>query len=162
MRWLFASLLLVALAGGIGADEKKEAPKFKPSEAEQTLLDLLNKERMKEKLPPLKVNPLLFKIAAAHAANMAKQKKMEHKLDGKTPGQRALAAGYDYRFIGENLGWSDGPAPLTDVHTSWMKSKIHRDNILGKNFQEVGLGIAKDDKGEYYYVQVFGMLKKKR
>ncbi len=129
------------------------AKKFELSELEKELLQLTNEERKKEKLPPLKANPLLFKVARAHAANMAKQGKMEHNLDGKTPGQRLKQAGYKYGFSGENI--ASGDYPLAVVMKAWMESAGHRKNILGKNFTEIGLGIVKDPKGVPYFAQVF-------
>jgi uncharacterized protein YkwD len=36
-----------------------------------------------------------------------------------------------------------------------MKSKIHRDNILNAKYDEIGIGLATDDKGDTYYAQVF-------
>jgi uncharacterized protein YkwD len=128
---------------------------------EQTLVDLINKERMKEKLPPLQPNPILCKAARAHSANMAKQGKMEHILDGKTPGQRVLAAGYDYGKVAENIAMSDVPnPPLPAIVKDWMESKSHRANILGDKVTETGLGIATNDKGEAYFTQVFARPRK--
>jgi uncharacterized protein YkwD len=121
---------------------------------------MTNKELANEKLPPLQVNATLFKVARAHAANMAKKGEMNHVLDGLNPAKRALAAGYDYSEIGENIASSDG-APLADIMQGWMKSKVHRENILRPGFREIGFGIAKNDKGDIYYAQVFGTLKKK-
>ncbi len=43
---------------------KPEAAKFEITKNEQTLLDLLNKERADKKLPPLRPHPLLFKAGA--------------------------------------------------------------------------------------------------
>src|SRR5262249_51644965 len=56
----------------------KEEPKVAPTDAERKLVDLVNLERQKQKLPPLKVVPLLSQTARAHATNMAKQGKMAH------------------------------------------------------------------------------------
>ena len=39
----------------------------------------------------------------------------------------------------------------------WMNSKVHRENILEPAFAEVGIGVARNDKGEMYYTQDFGM-----
>src|SRR5438128_8340512 len=107
-----AAVLLAAyfcFRGASLADTKDKA-EFKISEDEQTIVDLTNKARAKEKLSPLKPNEALFKAARAHSANMAKQQKMEHVLDDKNPSDRAKAAGYKYSFIGENnaagKGWS--------------------------------------------------------
>jgi uncharacterized protein YkwD len=164
---LAAALVLAARpAGAEDKKDKKEEPKFKLTADEQTLVDLLNKARAREKLPALEVSPLLTKIARAHSANMAKQGKMAHMLDGKGVAQRADDAGYDYRKIGENVAYTedgtdeDGKpdrVPPADVHRDWMKSKSHRKNILEPKYREVGLGIARTPKGKAYYTQVFGV-----
>ncbi len=149
-------VFLLAVSFAIGEDDR-----FDMSRDERTLLDLLNKEREKEKLPPLRPQGLLFKAARGHSANMAKQEKLEHVLDGKTPGQRVLAAGYDYGKVSENIAVSDSEkAPLTMIVKSWMESKTHRDNLLSDKVTETGLGIAKSEKGEVYFTQVFARPRK--
>src|SRR5437588_11960924 len=104
MRQIYFILILLALASGGAAQE----PKFKLSDEEQKLLDLTNAERKKKDLPPLKANPTLTKVARAHAANMAKQGKMEHILDGKNPYERIKESGYKFRLAAENIARSQG------------------------------------------------------
>jgi uncharacterized protein YkwD len=161
-RLFFAAFLLflATWSAPLRGVEQKEKPKFEMSEEEKTLLELTNKERAKEKLMPLETNPLLFKLAREHSANMVKQEKMDHVLDGKNPADRARDAGYDYLNIAENLATAEN-TPLSDVMKGWMESKIHRDNILSKDVTQIGLGIARTEKGVYYYTQVFGRPKKK-
>jgi uncharacterized protein YkwD len=38
---------------------------------------------------------------------------------------------------------------------AWMESKLHRENILGPNYTDIGLGTARDQNGQIYYTQVF-------
>lgn len=153
---LFALLLILPAAA-----DKKEAVDVEMTKDEKTLMEAINKQRAKKKLPALRANALLFKVARAHSANMAKQSKMEHVLNGKDPGERLLAAGYDYGKVSENLAMSDGPgAPLSEVVKGWMDSKIHRENLLSDRITETGLGIAKNDKGEVYYTQIFARPRK--
>jgi uncharacterized protein YkwD len=167
-RLLFACGLILTLSLTVSqADEKakvknsKLPAKVKMKADEKQLFDLLNAARAKEKLPALVPNPVLFKLARDHSANMAKQKKMAHELDGKKVKDRAKAASYDYRYIGENVAWSEDQPEMKEIHEGWMKSKGHRENILKEPYREVGLGIAKSSKGEYYFTQVFGVLRKK-
>src|SRR6266851_5402518 len=87
----------------LAADDKKEKPKFELTDDEKTLLELTNKERANEKLPPLEVNPILFKMARDHSANMAKKGEMKHVLDGKNPADRAKDSGYVYAQLAENV-----------------------------------------------------------
>jgi uncharacterized protein YkwD len=157
IRSSIALSLLVLAAPFLAADNQKETAKFEMTKDEKTLMDLLNKERAKKKLPALKPNPLLFQAARAHAANMAKQGKMEHELDGKNPSQRVSATGYNWGRVSENLAIDEGETPrLPEIVKCWMESKTHRENLLDNKVSETGLGIARNDKGETYYAQVFG------
>jgi uncharacterized protein YkwD len=127
------------------------------------MLELTNKERAKEKLPPVKPNPVLFKVARAHSANMAKHEMQEHVLDGKTPADRAKEGGYNWEpgFLGENVG--HGFDSKREKHTIeqmvdwWMHSRAHREVLMKKEFTEVGFGIVKSKKGDTYYTQLFAM-----
>ena len=140
------------------ADPPKEKAEFKLTDDEQAVLDATNAERKKEKLEPLTADPKLTEAARAHAANMAKLSKLDHTLDEKTFEDRVKATGYKYRALGENIAWNQ-PAPK-DVVESWMKSEGHRKNILNAEYTQIGVAVAKNDKGEPYWVQVFGSPKK--
>lgn len=167
MKRTLLSLLLLA-SPLLAADDKKETPKlaatpFEMTKKERKLFELVNKERAKADLPALRPHPLLFKAARAHAANMAKQRKMEHNLDGKRPAQRVEETGYDWGKVAENLITADQTdVPLKKIVKGWMDSKIHRENILLKDINETGLGIATNAKGEIYYAQVFARQRKRR
>jgi len=148
------TLLVLVLASR--ADEKKEPAKLELSEEEKTLLELTNQERAKEKLPPLKVNPLLCQAARGHSANMIKKGVMDHVLDGKSPKQRAKDAGYVPSVIAENLYWGEKNEKVPDAVKWWMKSPTHRVNILHNEFTEIGLGIVRLDKDRLVLTQLFG------
>jgi uncharacterized protein YkwD len=158
------SVLAVICSIGLcptGTADTKGKSTFEISDDEQAILDLTNKARKKEKLPPLKASEALFKVARAHSANMAKQGKMEHVLDNKNPAQRVKAGGYRYSYVGENVaagnGWS-----LEDVFQVWMDSETHKKNILAREFREIGIGIARDDGTKLYYTQVFASPRRAR
>jgi uncharacterized protein YkwD len=152
MKRIGAIAIVLALTSGAAAQETV-ALKLMPEE--QQLLDLTNQERKKKELPPLKLSLRLTQVARAHAANMAKQEKMEHTLDGKTPLDRLRDAGYLFARGGENIaaGDADATSPAT-VMKAWMESKTHRDNILLPAFTEIGLGMARDREGRIYFAQV--------
>jgi uncharacterized protein YkwD len=144
----------------VAGEEKKTPPKLELTDEEKALLDLTNKARAAEKLPPLKPNGALFKAARAHSANMAKQDKLEHELDGKRVSDRATAASYDWDEIAENIAVAEDATPK-DIVDGWLQSKAHRENLLKPEFVEIGLGVATNAKGEKYYTQVFGVPHKK-
>lgn len=155
---LLSTMLAVFLL--TGAEDKKEPPALKPTEEEKTLLELINKERVAQKLPALEPNQVLFEVARGHSANMAKQGKMDHVLDGKNPAKRVEEAGYKYQFMAENVAFSTGDT-LANMVKGWMDSKVHRENILREGLTQTGVGIARNAKGEIYYTQVFGTPQKK-
>jgi uncharacterized protein YkwD len=138
------------------ADEKKDDKKgeLKLTADEQALIDLTNAERKKAELEPLKMNPKLMEAARKHAENMAKQDKLDHVLDEKNPTDRAKAAGYKSTYIGENVSWNQKDPK--EALAEWMDSEPHRANILKKEYTEIGVAVAKNSKGEPYWVQVFG------
>ena len=147
-------ILLLALDVATSAQEKK----FVLSEEEQRVIDLTNAERKKKDLPPVKFNQVLCEVARAHSANMVKQAKVEHNLDGKTPYDRIKEAGYRYAVAGENLARAD--VTIEEVMEAWMASKSHRDNILDAEFTEIGVGLVRDEQNTYY-TQVFAKPRKK-
>jgi uncharacterized protein YkwD len=132
-----------------------EAPAFKMTPEEAQLLELTNRERKKKELPLLRPSPLLFQLARAHSANMARQGKMEHVLDGKTPFERLRDAGYPVLKGAENIAACDTSDTLAGVVREWMSSKGHRENILSPEYTETGLGLAHEKGGRIYYTQVF-------
>ena len=153
-------LVALGLFGPATADDPKPEPKLELSKAEEKLLELTNEERAKEKLPPLESQPQLFKAARDHAANMAKKGELAHILDKKTPDARVDDAGYVWMAVAENIASTDRDT-LEVVMEKWMKSELHRANILNKDFRHIGLGIAKNDKGDTYFTQVFATPLKK-
>lgn len=146
-RSLLTIVALMMFGAVTAADE------VKLSEDEKAVIDLTNAERKKDDLPPLKPSAKLFTAARAHAANMAKQDKLAHDLDEATPADRITSAGYKFRRWGENIGWK-AETPKAAI-TEWMDSTIHKENILNKDFTEIGVAVAKNEKGERYWVQVF-------
>jgi uncharacterized protein YkwD len=151
LSWLHADSQTATPA--ISSKEKGKS-EVKLSAEEQMILKLTNEARAKEKMAPLKPNSLLCEAARAHSANMARQHKMEHELDGKTPAQRVDATGYTWSRVGENIAYGLN-TPIETIFQGWMDSKGHRENILNDRYTEIGIGLS-GSRGEVYYTQVFG------
>lgn len=142
-----ASLLLpAALAEG----KKNE---IKLTKDETTLLELTNAERGRRGLAPFRASAKLFAVARAHAANMARQQRLDHTLDGKGVSMRVAECGYASGGVGENIGWNY--ADPGQAVAGWMASGGHRANLLSLGYTEVGLAVARSATGEAYWVQVF-------
>jgi uncharacterized protein YkwD len=131
-----------------------------PSADELAIIRLTNDERRALGLKELQPGQKLFVAARQHSANMARQKKMAHELDGKTVLERVKALGYKHLHLAENVAENqEGPA---EVVAAWMKSPGHRMNILAEQPTEIGVGVAYDDHGAPYYTQVFALPKPPR
>ena len=128
---------------------------FQNSKDEVKLTELTNAVRKKDDKSVLALNPALSKIARAHSENMARQGKMEHKLDNKNVFDRINDAKYQYRFVGENIAFGDEGIALKTIMKLWMESESHRKNILYPEFTEIGIGIARAKNGDLYFTQVF-------
>lgn len=139
-------------------DEKKP---FQHTPDESKVFELTNLERKQKELKPLKLSLVLSKIARGHSENMARQGKLEHKLDDKTPGGRTREAGYAFATVGENIGAGEDGTSLPMIMKAWMDSPGHRDNILFADYTEVGIGIARDKDGKLYFTQLFAIPRKK-
>ncbi|MBY0459221.1 MAG: CAP domain-containing protein [Gemmataceae bacterium] len=148
---VFAVVFPVGARSDQNKDDKK-APAL--TAEEEAVVARTNEARKKADLKPLAVNPKLVEAARKHGENMARSGKLEHTLDDKNPTDRVKAAGYKPRLVGENI--AAGQKDADEVVTGWLDSPVHRDNILDKNFTEIGVAAVKDDKGRVYWVQVFG------
>lgn len=145
-----ALLLLLALPSTLFSDD----PPLKLSAEEQDLVNLTNAARKKEGLRELQPHPKLFQSARLHAANMAKQEKLDHELDGKTMIDRLQAVEYGVESAAENIAHKQ--TTPRKVMESWMDSEGHKKNILTEDYIHIGVAVARSAKGERYWVMVLG------
>jgi len=120
-------------------------------------------EVQSEKRAPLKTNPQLAEAAQAFAEYLAHTDNFSHTADGKEPWDRTTKAGYQHCIILENIASeynSDGftaEALAGDCVGGWENSPGHRKNMLDKDVQDIGFGLARSSRtGRYYAVQDFG------
>ena len=114
---------------------------------------LINAVRADQGLRPLRWSPKLAVAAALHSQDMADHLYFSHtSRDGRGPLDRIRASGYLRRAgawtVGECLGagFEGASTPLATV-TAWLKSPAHRVIVLGREFRQVGIGIATADRG---------------
>jgi uncharacterized protein YkwD len=104
---------------------------------------LLNDARVEGGVLELSQNAALTTAATLHATDMEAHNYLSHTgRDGSTPGDRALAAGYNYSYISENI--ARGFNTEQGVMDGWMASPGHRDNILDPRAEDFGLGRVDD------------------
>lgn len=111
-----------------------------PFEAERAMLDLVNKERGRRGLSPLKDDRHLAKISRRYSKEQMRRGRIAHVApDGRGPEQRAAAAGYLFTRLGENIAQNEGVA---QAHKSLMGSPAHRSAILNPHYTHAGIGVA--------------------
>ena len=106
--------------------------------------------------PPLKMAALLESAAHIQATDMATHNFFEHTgSDGSHPADRVTRVGYRWRTVGENI--AAGMRDADGVVRGWLGSPGHCANIMGAQFQEMGVAYAVDRKSDagIYWSQVF-------
>jgi uncharacterized protein YkwD len=115
--------------------------------AEKALFEAVNKERAAQGIAPLQWDEALAAAARLHAQRMAQQNQLSHQLPGEPAVQdRATQAGARFSLIAENIAVA--PTPNV-IHTAWMQSEHHRENILDPQLNVVGIAVIKSGNGLY-------------
>jgi len=107
---------------------------------------------------PVTWNLQLGQAALAHSADMAQKHYFNHKQpDGSQPPDRATAAGYRWRRVGENI--ASGQRTPAEAVASWLGSPGHCANIMNPGFTEMGAAYVVNPQNRsrtVYWTQVFG------
>ncbi|GAA0549569.1 CvpA family protein [Chitinophaga japonensis] len=120
---------------------------------EAEMLGMLNEERRKNGLDPLKADPEMKTVARSHSQDMLVSGYFSHiDLEGQTPSERMREAGVRFLVAGENLALSP---TLQLAHNGLMNSPGHRANILNPSFGRVGIGILDGGKHGLMVTQNF-------
>lgn len=114
---------------------------YATSMSRQQLLEETNAYRNSQKIGSLALNGKLNKAAQAKAQDMADRNYWSHTTpDGHAPWVFIEAYRYPYQKAGENLAY--GFTTSQQVVAGWMNSETHRDNMLDKNYRDIGFGFA--------------------
>ncbi len=112
---------------------------------EAEMLKMINEERRKHGLNPLRADPEMLRVARAHSQDMFVKGYFAHDdPEGKDPFDRMTAANIRFAAAGENLALAQ---TVEIAHVNLMNSPGHRANILNPSFGRVGIGIL--DGGFY-------------
>lgn len=158
---LILVIMSVMATNRVGA----QAPTVPDPSFAQEIIVLVNAERSKAGLPPLRDSTELATAAQVHSQAMAERDFFSHQDpgSGSGPGDRALAAGYRWQFVAENI--SQGPPSPVEVVKGWMESSNHKANILTPLARETGVGYSFDPQDKllcgnlpcaHYWTQLFG------
>jgi uncharacterized protein YkwD len=106
---------------------------------------------------PLAPDAALRAAARAHSRDMAVRGFFSHtNPDGRSPADRAVAAGYPSRHVGENI--AAGHRSPAEVVDGWMQSAGHCQNIMEPSYRVLGVGhwYAANTAHANYWSQSFG------
>jgi uncharacterized protein YkwD len=141
--------------GTAGPPSVEELPgPFDPG-AEKQFVELINRERTKQGLAPLVVDPRLTQAARKHTELLVAHKTLSHQFEGEPP--------LDGRFSDVNLpSDEEGENTALDknipsAHKGLMNDPAHRDNILSPNYNAVGVGVIRSG-GQLYMTEDFAQL----
>jgi len=147
-----AGVVEVAAASDLHPDRYEQFPVYDARD-ERALLQLTNRDRERNGLAPLQLEPGLTAAARAHAARMAQRDELSHQLAGEPALQdRLTVTSLHLDRAGENVSLS---TTIDRAHDGLMHSPHHRDNILSQGFNVVGLGVARIGD-RIYVVEDFG------
>ncbi|SFM33200.1 CAP domain-containing protein [Salibacterium qingdaonense] len=134
---------------------KESIKDYEPGEFEREVLTLVNEERTKRELEPLKMHNRLSGLADVKSQDMAENDYFSHTSPTYgSPFDMLKAFDFTYRAAGENI--AAGQRSPEQVVEGWMNSEGHRANILHKDFTHMGVGYV-EGSGPYqtYWTQLF-------
>jgi Cysteine-rich secretory protein family len=103
-------------------------------------------------LSPLARDPRLDEVARGHALAMAEEHALAHDVGEGGPMERLHAAGLSAGDVGENVAHA---ATVALAHRVMWASPSHRAEMLRHDFERMGIGVAKDERGDAWVVEVF-------
>lgn len=121
---------------------------------ENQVVTLVNQERAKAGLAPLKINTKLAGVAERKAEDLRDKNYFAHNSPTYgSPFDMMKQFGITYTSAGENI--AKGQKTPAEVMNGWMNSPGHKANIMNANYTEIGVGYVTDSNGTTYWVQHF-------
>lgn len=118
------------------------------------VVKLVNAERAKAGLQPLKENWELSRVARYKSQDMIDKNYFSHTSPTYgSPFQMMKDFGISYQAAGENI--AAGQRTPAEVVQAWMNSEGHRKNILSPSYTEIGVGYVKGGSYGHYWTQMF-------
>jgi len=157
-----AAVLVAAAPAGAQAPPRPKCPgadvaaKRDQAAARSAVLCIVNAERGVRGLPALVGDARLDAAARGHSADMADRDYFDHVTpEGRTPADRADAAGYAWSAISENI--AAGQKTAREVMTDWMQSVGHCRGVLAPEPVHFGLGLVLRGDPDPTWTQMFGL-----
>jgi uncharacterized protein YkwD len=140
------ALSLVAAAIAVPAVSAHPARRPAGSSLARSIVAQINSIRSQRGLRPLRLVRQLRTAADQHSSEMGRRGYFSHdSADGTSFWKRVEgfygSRGYRYWSVGENLLWVSGTITPAEAVTMWLNSPPHRENLLEKNWRQIGLSV---------------------
>ncbi|MCT8977103.1 SafA/ExsA family spore coat assembly protein [Clostridium sp. CX1] len=144
----------ISNASVIYPGQKINIPNVDAKTTESKVMQLVNAERARAGLQPLKANWELSRVARYKSQDMINKGYFSHTSPTYgSPFKMMESFGIRFSSAGENIAM--GQRTPEEVMNSWMNSPGHRANILSPSYSQIGVGVAKDAQGRLYWTQMF-------
>lgn len=121
---------------------------------EAEVIRLVNIEREKTGRPALTPNNELNRVARIKSEDFIKNNYFSHNSPTYgTPFDMIRSFGISFTAAAENI--ASGQRSAAEVMNTWMNSQGHRTNILNSTYNQIGVGVARDDNGNLFWTQMF-------
>jgi uncharacterized protein YkwD len=163
-RFALLAALLVALTslGGMAAPPAVRATwdvDRADAASEDLLASLTNASRANGRLRTLAVDLELVDLARWRSRDMAERGYFSHAIPpaGTKVFDELSARGYCYEVAGENIGWLAGLDSGAEerIQQMFLDSETHRDVLMGKAWDVLGVGSWKRADGRHYWTVLF-------
>lgn len=156
-----AALVIAAITGcavhpgdALAAPVSLNTPPASYAAMEGAIFRQINQFRQSKGLAALRLDAAVSARARFHSQEMAGGA-VPFGHDGFRGRADTIALALPFRSIGENVAMNMGYAdPAGNAVSGWLNSPSHYENIVG-DFTTTGIGIDRNDAGEYYFTQIF-------
>jgi uncharacterized YkwD family protein/spore coat assembly protein SafA len=135
--------------------QKISVPNIQDIKAIETeVIRLVNIQRSNAGIMTLTQNWQLSRVARYKSQDMIDKNYFSHQSPTYgSPFVMMESFGLHFSAAGENIAMGQNTAAA--VMNGWMNSPGHRANILSASYSQIGVGLAKDKNGSYYWTQMF-------
>ena len=146
-RVAIASMIAALCASLAPIDAGARARPVSSDAYEQRILQLVNAERTRRGVRPLRIARCADGLATRWSVRLAQGESLRHQS------MRKVMDTCEARRAAENVG--QGAISADRMVQLWMSSRRHRANLLDARFSRIGVGAARSRSGAWYAVTNF-------